>query len=569
MTHRKTIVGMLSMAACRTGRICVVAVLMLGGLAGPALAQLSSEDIAALRERGQAEGWTFTVGENEATRRPLHELCGAVEPPDWRLTGRFDPCTPKRDLPVSFDWRDYNACTPIRNQGGCGSCWAFGAMGSVECTILLNEHVSRDLSEQWLVSCTDSGSCGGGWHTEAYEYLRCNGWSDPCGHSGAVLDSDFPYVAWDAPCGCPYEHPYCIDDWAFVGPPWGTASVEQIKQAILDHGPVSTCVYVNDAFQGYGGGVFNACESHWINHVVVLVGWDDNQGTDGVWIVRNSWGPWWGEYGYMRIEYGCSEIGYATAYVDYTVWDCNRNGIPDDQDIAEGTSLDDNGNGVPDECECAAASYAPQAEPATVAKNRYISFVPGNPGQPTALRVRFTDLPEPFTSFEDEIMWVAAPEDISEDSGSSGATPPTFKGAQLTSDPVYRDWSADGLLHVYGGVIVPGATYEIQAIDETCATAGEVNYSIPLTITTSLWGDVVGDCAMTPCSPPDGDCDFDDIAAIVDKFRNLAGALMKARADIVGDSPLGIPDRLANFLDISCIVEAFRGLPYPFAPPSG
>ena len=285
---------------------------------GAAFAQLSPEDIERLRKQGEAEGWTFTVGENPATRRPMHELCGAVEPPDWWLDVPSDPCHPARDLPEYFDWRDYDGCTPIKNQDGCGSCWAFGAIGAMECAIRIADGVTEDLSEQWLVSsCTDAGSCGGGWHTTSFNYLRCGGLEDPCGDSGAVLEVDFPYTASDGPCGCPYAHPYCLDSWATVGYGWGIPSVSQIKQAILDHGPVAVCVYVNSAFGAYTDGVFNACESQSINHVVVLVGWDDNQGSEGVWFLRNSWGPGWGEDGYMRIEYNCSRVGYATAYVNY------------------------------------------------------------------------------------------------------------------------------------------------------------------------------------------------------------------------------------------------------------
>ena len=106
-----------------------------------ASAQLSSEDITALRERGQAEGWTFTVGENSATGRCLDELCGAVLPPDWRERGRFDDIRVRDDLPSAFDWRDHpsGGCTEIRDQEQCGSCWAFSAMGAVESAILINE----------------------------------------------------------------------------------------------------------------------------------------------------------------------------------------------------------------------------------------------------------------------------------------------------------------------------------------------------------------------------------------------------------------------------------------------
>jgi len=275
--------------------------------AEPAAAQLTDEDIEALRKRGEAEGWTFTVGHNGATRWSLDQLCGLVKPSDWREGARFDPCTPRGVLPDAFNWCDLGGCTPIKSQGGCGSCWAFAAIGAFESVILIQEGLVVDLSEQWLVSCTDAGSCDGGWVGQACDYHKCTGPADPCGDSGAVLEADFPYTASDDPCDCPYHHPYCLNWWSYIG--GGDPTVDQIKQAIYSFGPVAVGVYSNDAFHAYNGGIFNACEDKDTNHVVVLVGWDDNQGTAGVWILRNSWGTDWGEDGYMRIEYECSRVG--------------------------------------------------------------------------------------------------------------------------------------------------------------------------------------------------------------------------------------------------------------------
>jgi len=141
------------------------------------------------------------------------------------------------------------------------------------------------------------------------------GSTDPCGDSGAVLESYFPYTASMAPCNCPYPHDYFIDDWAYVGPVNGVATVDQIKQAIIDYGPVSVAVSAG-GFSGYSGGIFSHA-SNSINHAVALVGWDDNQGSNGVWFLRNSWGTGWGEGGYMRIEYGANSVGYRTVRVNY------------------------------------------------------------------------------------------------------------------------------------------------------------------------------------------------------------------------------------------------------------
>jgi len=320
-------------------------------LAQTTAGQLSEADIAALREQARAEGWTFTVAQNGATSRSLEQLCGAVEPTDWRLRGQFDNAPATRDLPPAFDWRGLDGCTPVRDQGQCGSCWAFGAVGAMEAAIHIHEGSLTDLSEQWLVSCTWAGNCSGGWHDAALEYLRCNSVPDFCGASGAVRESDFPYQATDAACGCPYAHPYCLDSWYYIGPVEGEPTVEQIKQAILQRGPVTVGLYVNLPFQAYTGGVFNACQHDFTNHVVVIVGWDDRLGEHGAWIVRNSWGTYWGMEGYAYVAFGCSRIGYAATYVNYAPPDCNDNGVADLQDIAGGTSQDCNANNVPDECE--------------------------------------------------------------------------------------------------------------------------------------------------------------------------------------------------------------------------
>ncbi len=280
---------------------------------------LTNEDIAALQKQIEIEGWTYTVSENPATKYSIDELCGLVEPEEWWVGAKFDSGMPTSTLPDYFDWRVVaGGLPPIKNQGGCGSCWAFGTIAPLECNIKINDGVIEDLSEQWLVSCNIDGySCSGGWW--CHEYFKLDGnRADPCGDSGAVLEQYFPYVAYNAPCNCPYPHDYFINDWAYVGPINGVATVLQIKQAIYEYGPVSVAVCVNSAFQAYSGGIFSGPTCHSINHAVALVGWDDNQGSNGVWFLRNSWGTGWGEGGYMRIEYGVCDVGYRTVRVDYS-----------------------------------------------------------------------------------------------------------------------------------------------------------------------------------------------------------------------------------------------------------
>lgn len=304
--------------SCRLLRLCVCTVLMILAavvlITPSAYGQLTDEDIKALQERAIAEGWTFTVGANPATQYPLEDITGLVVPDNWKATAKFDPCTPSKELPATFDWREITGCPPIRNQGGCGSCWAFATTGALECAIRIKDGEDVDLSEQWLVSCNQSSwDCGGGWFAHDYHQFQ----DDKCGDSGAVMEEHFPYTASDEYCDCPYPHTYYLDSWSFVGDDYDVPSNDAMKQAIMDHGPISIAFYVNSAFQAYNGGVFTACGVGTVNHAVVLVGWDDTQGLEGVWFLRNSWGPNWGEDGYIRIKYNCVDFGTGACYVNY------------------------------------------------------------------------------------------------------------------------------------------------------------------------------------------------------------------------------------------------------------
>jgi len=264
-------------------------------------------------------GYSYQVGVNPAMDFSLDQLCGLVEPEDWSKNARFMKLSKMDALPPSLDWRA-SGLPPVRNQGGCGSCWAFATVGALESQIMLQSGTAEDLSEQYLVSCNTNGwDCGGGWW--AHDYHQ---WKIPPGEpeAGAVSEADFPYQASDVPCNPPHGHSYVINNWAYVGgvEPW----VAEIKQAIVQYGPVSAGVAVGPAFQAYTGGVFDNDEypAYDINHAIVLVGWDDNYSWNGhsygVWILRNSWGPGWGtEGGYMYITYGTSGVGYSANYIDY------------------------------------------------------------------------------------------------------------------------------------------------------------------------------------------------------------------------------------------------------------
>jgi predicted secreted protein len=224
-------------------------------------------------------------------------------------------------LPAHFNWCDQGGCTPVKDQRDCGSCWAFATVGVFELGIKIRDGLTKDLSEQYLLSCNTEGyNCvqGGLWaHRYHMDYAP---WGEPA--AGAVYESDFPYTARDDPCNSPHPHHERISAWANVpGPSLNQApTVAAMKQALYEHGPLAVGVCAGTRFTSYTGGVFRTNEAgscpSGSNHGVVLVGWDDNNG-DGYWYLRNSWGAGWGESGYMRIGYGVSLVGENATYIVY------------------------------------------------------------------------------------------------------------------------------------------------------------------------------------------------------------------------------------------------------------
>jgi putative hemolysin len=247
------------------------------------------------------------------------------EPPGERLTSGA-----RDTLPSSFNWLTEGGVTRIRDQGACGSCWAFTAVACLESAIRIKDGVEVDLSEQWLLSCNADGwSCNGGHFAHRYHQRK----PDPCGDTGAVLEVDFPYAADDLPCDCPYPHPYVTDAWGHLAGSEGMPTVPAIKEAMLEYGPIDVALYINQAFVDYTGGVYDACENQWYpNHTVLLVGWDDEEGPYGAWLLKNSWGTEWGIHGYMWIQYGCGSVGYGACWDDYR--DPIRTRLPDGPPVA-------------------------------------------------------------------------------------------------------------------------------------------------------------------------------------------------------------------------------------------
>ena len=281
--------------------------------------------IAALERVRLARRWSFRVGYTRAMDRPLSRLAGTRVPRGWRVRAvrqnafarealRLDfeamrkaklrpirlGCSPRAR---SFNWAMRGKVTAVKNQGGCGSCWAFGAMGAYESSYRIRNNISLDASEQHVVSCAGAGSCAGGWYDPVFQWMIGNG-----NTSEAVV----PYTASNGSCNTGLGTPFRAVAWGFVTVKADTPSVAQIKAALCQRGPIVVAVRATPAFQGYTTGLFNEGAAGQINHAILIVGWDDQQ---SAWRIKNSWGTGWGENGYMWIRYNTNRVGYAAAWV--------------------------------------------------------------------------------------------------------------------------------------------------------------------------------------------------------------------------------------------------------------
>ena len=242
--------------------------------------------------------------------------------------------------PPAFDWRTApNRVTSVKAQGGCGSCYAFAALGNVESKILIDTNTtpsSPDYSENNAKECNwrelnaygCPAQCWGSCHGGNYRML-----ASLFSQKGIVLESDDPYVAANVSCNssCPYNK--TLLDWRIIS--GGVVpSTTALKTYIQTYGPVYTTLYVGDSsdpawaaeFGGYDGSYcLNYLGTRGPNHAVLIVGWDDTLGGTGGWIVKNSWGAGWGAAGYFNITYGSASIGMWSSFM-HSWQDYDNNG---------------------------------------------------------------------------------------------------------------------------------------------------------------------------------------------------------------------------------------------------
>lgn len=247
------------------------------------------------------------------------------------------------ELPKNWDWRSVNKTNYLgwtKNQHipvYCGSCWAQGTTSALgdRFNILLKDHnpTPIDLSAQVMVNCRAGGSCNGGNPIGVYDYAYYNGIPDTsCEQYVAVnLDKDTcgPMdICKDCTPPIPSEGETLQENCRpveykkyFVSDYYSVYGADRMKAELYKYGPISCGVMVTDNFENYKGGIYSE-DAGWImiNHEIAVVGWGyDEASQTEYWVGRNSWGTYWGEMGFFRIEMHKNNLGIET--------DCSA-GIP-------------------------------------------------------------------------------------------------------------------------------------------------------------------------------------------------------------------------------------------------
>ncbi|XP_046961306.1 thiol protease aleurain-like [Vanessa cardui] len=188
------------------------------------------------------------------------------------------------DTPESFDWRSKGVVSVVRDQGNCGSCWAFSTMSNVESAYAIKTNQSVLLSEQQLVDCATDNcvGCNGGIAKYACEYLKSK---------GAMSEDSYPYI--DGEGKCKYN---------------SKNVVVQVKNCLeLSVSEDELATIAGAALHHYYGGLIanNMCsESNKIDHAVLLVGYGTDEDGNKYWVGKNSWGPGFGEQGFFKMQRG-------------------------------------------------------------------------------------------------------------------------------------------------------------------------------------------------------------------------------------------------------------------------
>lgn len=192
----------------------------------------------------------------------------------------------------SVDWRESFKVSPVKNQGSCGSCWAFSSVGAVESAWAIKHNTLYNLSEQELIDCsTKNNGCEGGSMVKSFQYIIEN---------GLCSNFSYPYTAEDGICNDTCKSLVQISNYSDIIP-----NQEKMLMSAVQYQPVSVAIQANKrSFQMYKSGIYNDPDCGFqLDHGVLLIGYGyDKDLNMDYWIIKNSWSDSWGENGYIRIQ---------------------------------------------------------------------------------------------------------------------------------------------------------------------------------------------------------------------------------------------------------------------------
>ncbi|OHT10066.1 Crustapain [Tritrichomonas foetus] len=196
---------------------------------------------------------------------------------------------------ASIDWRDRGVVGSIRDQGNCGSCWAFSACQAMESVYAIRYGELPEFSPKNLVDCNTRGyGCDGSMPCTAID------WVTEMQNGKIMLEKDYPYVPVQSTCLFDETKAKGTFNYYLIS---NFDDEDQLASNVESHGPMSVCIDASTTnFRLYSSGIFydETCRSDYINHAVGCVGFGDVDGAE-YWILKNSWGADWGENGYIRL----------------------------------------------------------------------------------------------------------------------------------------------------------------------------------------------------------------------------------------------------------------------------